>query len=399
MNKNKLIPICLCLVFLSTLFVAIFFTKNTGKNIFYEDFLNKGNFLAAVKSAVKSSVSIKKSTSTKTSAPISAPKNIAERKKEPYLSLSTPFFDFISKAIPESIKQNPIINTNDVFSITNPKVITSTSNVQDSLVNIFCSQKIGNLRRIVTGSGVLIKNDLILSNAHVAVYPLAADTYNSVSCVVRSGSPAKSTHSVKTVFVSPEWVRKNGSKITSSYTETGEDDYAILKITPLYPLQKNNLQPLQIELSAPSIGSEIKAGGYPAGTLSASTINSSLAVKIENLFIKNLLTFNGYKGGTLNTDIIETSPSAIGQQGSSGGVITDTKNKVLGIISTVIPSEIHSKTLIHSLTTGNINRSLQTYLNGGFSSVFIFGTNDLESLFNNNYRTELTSIVAKALSL
>ncbi len=377
--------------------VGIFSQFQLGNST--EKALQSGDMLAAVAASSKSSPSSSKSSTI----------NHFTRQKEPYLSLTSPFFDFMS-AFTAGTPNTAVTATkptrdNDVLSITAPKPLTPVTDIKGSLVNIFCSQKIGSLRRIVTGSGVIIKENIVLTDAHVGIYPLVADSHANVTCLARTGSPAEATHSVQAIFISPEWIQKHGASITTSYSETGEDDFALLKIKPVSASYKKTLPWLSIQETVPEIGTAILGGAYPANTLQVNGTGSALWSQTEQLTIKNLLTFEGRRGGPTNTDLIQTSLSTIGQQGSSGGVITDLNNNILSLISTVVDDGLSdsrstsAKKLIHGLTIAGINKSLERHSSGGLLRVLLFGTDSLASYFNTNYRASLTSIISQALSI
>lgn len=361
------------------LVLALFSGADAGNRI------RSGAIIAAVKSAADSN---KAATNAL---------NVFFRSKEPYLTLISPLFNFISML--------PTASPGDVLTIINPAPVAPVTNIERGLVNIFCSQKIGTFRKVVTGSGMLLKSGLVLTNAHVAAYPLVADSNSAITCLARTGSPAIATHGVKVLFISPEWVQKQGPRIASAYTETGENDYALLKITPLVggsynsSTQNTALIPLRIQEIVPGIGSPIKVAAYPANVLGNKGVDAALYSQTEQLTIRDLITFNGAQGTPSNTDVIETSPNNIGQQGSSGGIVADQNNNIIGLISTIVGSETSSGTLIHGVTIAGINKSLEHYSSGGLSKLILLGTDSLVASFNQNYRAALTSTLSRALSL
>ncbi len=243
---------------------------------------------------------------------------------------------------------------------------TKEYKIEDSLVNIFCSQKIGNLRKTITGSGVLIDNEgTVLTNAHVAEYPLIADTDSRVVCIARTGSPALKSHSVKVLFISPEWINKYGAQIEKGFSETGESDYALLTITPFD--KANDIgRPLAL-LPTDNIqtNSSVQALSYPADTLGTNGANSPLNIQKENLHIINPLQFSG---SSSQVDVFDTNQSILGQHGSSGGAITQ-DSKLIGLI----------------------NRELAKY-NSSLTNV-----GSLKNLFNLSYRSNLTLILTQGL--
>lgn len=362
--------------------------------------LRSGDMLAAVKSSsAPSGISSLNNTINRS---INSVLNIFTRKKEPYLNLVSPYFNYITILSSTTPKTSPSMSPQDILTVTNVQPLNHTVDIKNSLVNIFCSQKVGSQRKVVTGSGVLIKENLVLTDAHVAVYPLIADSNSAILCLARTGSPAQATHSIKVVFISPEWIKNNGSKINTAYTETGEDDYALLKITPLAKTaqpRKNTLTPLRIQDNVSGAGSPIKVTAYPANIFGSKGVDAPLHSQTENLITRSILSFTDR-----NLDMIETSISTIGQNGSSGGALTNQNNELIGLISTVVDpgaglDAMSGGKLIHGLTISNINRSIDKYSSGGLSKLILLGTESLENYFNQNQRNSLTSIIARALSL
>ena len=281
------------------------------------------------------------------------------------------------------ITTNPIAETLTTFK-------TKLLSAEDAAVNIFCSQKIGKLRKTITGSGVLINKDgTVLTNAHVAQYPLIADSDTSVVCIARTGLNSGKTYSVKTVFISPEWSAVNAPFIKTGGTEqTGEHDYALLQIQSSGDM---SALPMPINLEPVSVGSNIQIVTYPADIL-LSKPGTTLTRQKDTV---SLLSY--YSLGHSAKDALSTSATHLAQKGSSGGIIADTDNKLIGIVSIVTHVTGSSDKQIRGISTAHINTSLSRYIPNGLIKASNEGSKEILEYFNLNYRKNLTNLFKKHL--
>lgn len=302
------------------------------------------------------------------------------------------------KKLPENNQQlvtDRVSHTSTTTNTTNPlsnalnsfkPIITK---VEDASVNIFCSQRIGNQRKMITGSGVLIHKDgTVLTNAHVAQYPLVADTNKNVVCMARTGANVENTYSVRTVFISPEWSTKNAPYInTGGTTQTGEHDYALLKITG----DLGNLStPIPLTVNAESKGSLLQLVSYPASTLAQSG-------KIQRQKDSpSLLTY--YSLGYTDQDAFTTSETKLAQHGSSGALVANQYNQLVGIVSIITDSPTSSLKRINGITVLHVNQSISKYISDGLLKASNSGSESLSSYFDTNYRSNLTSLFNKYLT-
>ncbi len=298
-----------------------------------------------------------------------------------YLQLVAPIYDFLPTISPiapvspttQATPRVPLTqSTSSIPSlIPAPATLVATNPNTDKsthIVNIFCTQKIGKLRKTVTGSGILInQNGTVLTNAHVAEFPFLSEKDSSVSCIARYGDPATGALSIKTVFISPGWIMQYGPySSTENPLQTGKGDFAILAINmdELPKSNKNSLTPLPLKsenspstlLSNDSLlttGQPIYSLSYPANVLGEKGVNANLPIVKEDLSINRT-----YSLGITDLDVIETSPSFAGQKGSSGGAIVDSYGRLLGMITTTVNSSISGKANIRAITIEHINKTL-----------------------------------------
>lgn len=271
---------------------------------------------------------------------------------------------------------------------------------REALVNIFCTTKSGGSFKPITGSGIVIdERGIILTNAHVAQYYLLKDylVNDFVNCVIRTGSPAKSLYKAELVFISPSWISVNSSNIIEQNPKgTGEDDYALLRITER--TDPNKALPEQFPFIKPLYTSDVDVGdnvllaAYPAGFLSGITISKDLYISSAITKIIEVFTF---KGGTL--DLFSIGGSVVAQQGSSGGAVVDIDNKLLGIIVTSSTADNTKDRDLRAITIAHINRSfvkdtgfdLQTFLSGNIEAE--------ADAFNENIAPNLTQLLVDEL--
>lgn len=233
--------------------------------------------------------------------------------------------------------------------------------VRAALVNILCtSDRAGS--DSISGSGVIIDpRGVILTNAHVAQFFLLKDypEPNTVSCIVRTGSPAYPRYTAELMFLPPSWIRDNARKITQETpTGTGERDYALLRITggvsssitlpPKFPF-------LLTAINAPDIGTDVLQAGYAAGFLGSITIQSDLYASSAWTKIRDVFTFNA------NTvDLLSLGGSIVAQGGSSGGPVVNQDGVLVGVIVTNSGTGDTSTRDLHALATAYIVRDFES---------------------------------------
>jgi hypothetical protein len=268
------------------------------------------------------------------------------------------------------------------ISIPTPKPTTNplasqfsskNNNPSSAVVNILCSIPQGNMIKQISSSGVLISSTgLILTNAHVGIHPfISAYGNQSMSCKIRSGSPALTNHALSFIFISPNWTARHKGETSGIVgIDSGNADFAILKATlptdilkfatPISIRNTGGINPLYIfskdgaDISfSPdlSIGQSVTAIGYPI----TSSNSGALTKKQDQLSIRDLF---GFSSGVDQQDLIETSASTIGKNGSSGGAIVDTSSYLIALIANVIPTSSPDQTYIRAISLDHINTSL-----------------------------------------
>lgn len=246
--------------------------------------------------------------------------------------------------------------------------ITSISNagaeVEEALVNIYCTYTTDTFVRTTTGTGFFVHpGGVILTNAHVAQFLLLETVNNTgeTDCIIRSGTPAVPTYEADLLYISPAWVSKHASIISSTTPQgTGERDYALLYVTSGLD---NNPMPrvfpfLGVDtnlLSRHADESIVVAAGYPA----ESAIKNDgdviqLIPKRATTSIADLFTF-----GSNFADIFSIRESSVGEQGSSGGPVINSDGDVIGIIVTKGNPLADGEKSLRALTLSYINRTIK----------------------------------------
>jgi S1-C subfamily serine protease len=270
---------------------------------------------------------------------------------------------------------------------------------RNTLVNIFCTSQSSDLFSSASGSGVVISGSgVILTNAHIAQFLLLKDfngQKNSISCIIRTGSPAYSAYNIKLVYISPTWIKDNSKVITEQDpTGTGEHDYAFLKITSRVDgtpvTDKIPYMPVNISDSM-NVGDNALLASYPAGFLGSIDIEKDLYQSSAIAQIHTLYTF-----ATDTVDLISVPGTVVSQKGSSGGAVVNSNGELIGIITTSSDEDSTDARDLRAITTGYINRDLIN--TAGTDLKTLLGNADSASdIFNQTIAPTLTKILTNSI--
>jgi S1-C subfamily serine protease len=220
--------------------------------------------------------------------------------------------------------------------------------LHSALVNIVCTGSFtGEGQRIMSGSGIFIDpKGIILTNAHVAQYFLLAD--RGITCVIRTGSPAKSSYNAELIYISRVWLKENADILRAEVAKgTGESDMALLAVTttatrtklpvsfPYVPLARNSVLP-----NAP-----VAVASYGTQSLSTRQLQSGLFPTLAFGAVKDLYTF-----GTKTIDMFSLIGTAAAQEGSSGGGVVNADGRLVGLITTATVQGAFTDRLLNALT-------------------------------------------------
>ncbi|OHA09989.1 MAG: hypothetical protein A3H71_01405 [Candidatus Sungbacteria bacterium RIFCSPLOWO2_02_FULL_48_13b] len=253
-----------------------------------------------------------------------------------------------------------------------------------ALVNVICTSGNESLRPI-SGSGVIIDpRGVILTNAHVAQYVmLAQSTEINLSCVIRSGAPARPMWSAEVLYIPTVWVEEHAVDITNSNpTGTGEHDYALLHITGPYDAR----MPDASKGSYPSIPFDVREAisfpgdlmiitAYPAEFVGSAATQFDLHPVSSISPVSELLTFHAK-----TVDLVSFKGAAEAQSGSSGGPIVNVWGYVTGIITTTSDGLTTAERELRAITTSYIDRDLASQTGKGLAATL---SGDLQATADN----------------
>ena len=221
-----------------------------------------------------------------------------------------------------------------------------------------CSGNGSNVRGM-SGSGVIISpNGVIMTVAHVAQYYLLFDypAPGSISCTVRTGSPARATYIARPLYVSEEWIKENPATLmTFAPKGSGEGDYAFLEIVgSVSGATPSSFPYLPLSTNDPKKGDTAYIAAYPAQTLSSTEIRMSLARTEAVSSVTDRFTFD-----TNQVDVVSLAGNTAAQTGSSGAGVAGKDSRVFGMITTSSTEGPYASRRLHAITATYIRRSFE----------------------------------------
>lgn len=246
--------------------------------------------------------------------------------------------------------------------------------LRGAIVNIICTSKDSRIRSM-SGSGVVFDpKGLILTNSHIGQYYLLRDVLpaGTITCTVRTGSPAQNAYKAAPAYVSSQWISANPRTLTAAGAKgTGEHDFAVLVITgsasPL-PLPATFAY-IPLSKSDPKEGAELALGTYGAQSLSSKQIQDSLFPTLVVAKVKNRFSF-----GDGRIDLIALTGSAASQQGSSGGAVANAAGELVGIVTTSTQSGDYASRETRAVTVAHMRASFKIDSGEDFDQYFKKGT-------------------------
>jgi len=272
-----------------------------------------------------------------------------------------------SKNLAKSSAETASTSTNVATRIENPYPSPPESSdavnaaARAALVNILCLSR-GSIRPI-SGSGVVIDpRGIIITNAHVAQYVLLSENPAiDLSCVVRTGSPARIAWMASVLYIPPVWISAHAGELNAGQaTGTGEHDYALLAITApagsdALPAGGFPALPFDTRDRIGFVGDQVLAASYPAEFLGGIAAENSLYAVSSVGTIGKLLTFD-----TGTVDVVSLGGLIEAQSGSSGGAVVNPWGYLIGLITTTSEGASTAERDLHALTLSYINRDLTT---------------------------------------
>jgi S1-C subfamily serine protease len=270
--------------------------------------------------------------------------------------------------------------------------------LRGAIVNIVCISKEPGIRSM-SGSGVIFDSKgLILTNSHIAQYYLLRDSLpaGTITCTVRTGSPAQSAYKASPAYVSSQWLAANPRTLSTTGAKgTGEHDFAVLAITgSATPLPLPASFPyMPLSRSTPTDNMEIALGTYGAQSLSSRQIQESLFPTLVIAKVKNRFSF-----GNGPIDLIALTGSAAAQQGSSGGGAANASGELIGIVTTSTQTGPIESRETRVVTSAHMRSSFKKDSGEDFDSYFRNGnTKDFVEVFTDD-SVRLGNFLARELS-
>lgn len=277
-------------------------------------------------------------------------------------------------ATPEIIPEEPapVITTSPVETIasiptfydTPPLPLDVIHTVSTSaVVNILCATQSGSAVSGATGSGIIIDpRGVILTNAHVAQYVLIKDHPRAlVSCVIRTGAPAKAKYTAELLAFPYVWAENHGKDLLlESATGTGEHDWALLYITDTVDdSEKPRTFPFvsfDTRQAVTVTDDPVLLASYPAGFLRGAQLQRNLWPLSTTATIQKVYTFS-----ESIVDILSLGGTIVAQGGSSGGAVINQWNKLVGVIVTSSVGDTTDERDLRAVTLSHIDTSIQAH--------------------------------------
>lgn len=241
---------------------------------------------------------------------------------------------------------------------------TPTSNPLEAIVNIYCTSVTSRQIRTTTGTGFFVHpSGVIMTNAHVAQFLLLEKTgvFGDTDCVIRNGSPASARFKAELLYIPPAWVKANASLVDDrAPSGTGERDYALL-----YVVSDMDDKPLEEDVTFPALAlntdllprstteTTVTAAGYPAGSLMRDGTDTELLARSADTTVSELYTFDSNYA-----DVFAMRGSIMGEQGASGGPVTASDGRVIGMITTRGDDVRDGAGSLRAITISHVNRTI-----------------------------------------
>lgn len=270
--------------------------------------------------------------------------------------------------------------------------------IQEALVNILCIADPISPTGSISGSGIIIDpSGTILTNAHIAQEFLLKDypEKDTISCTIRTGSPATPAYVAELAYISPLWVVENKEAIKQESPKgTGKDDFALLTITgpSEFGEMPESFPFIPITFDEAKMGDVVISAGYPASFLSADAIRRSLVQISAAGTVEDIFTFL-----QTTVDVLSLGGVPLAQQGASGGAVVRADGSLIGLVVTSSLEENTQERDLRAISTGHIARSFQGQHSASFADFTLGDITPEAENFRTSIAPQLTELLLKVL--
>jgi hypothetical protein len=199
------------------------------------------------------------------------------------------------------------------------------------------------------------------------------------------------------IYMPTQWILDNKTSIrVSNPTGTGENDYALLRITGTTDETElpTALPFIPTDLSSSHVeeGDEILIVSYPAGLLGGETIIKNLYIASANSEVFKIFTFSNS-----TPDLISTGGTVVAQKGSSGGAVVSYAGGLQAIIVTSSDGATTGERDLRAITMSHIERSMQKFSGFGIENLLSGDIAIQANVFNQTVAPTLTNILVNEL--
>ncbi len=263
---------------------------------------------------------------------------------------------------------------------------------RSALMNIICT--VTDSGETVTGSGVFIDaRGVIMTNAHIGQYVVLSEVSSDITCVGRTGAPAKPYWKLRVVFMPEKWVQEHAKDLRSPQpTGTGEHDYALLAAEPLTandPSTPFTHVAVDVREAVVFQGDNVFLVSYPAGFIGGFLVQNNLNPATTVAQVRKLFTFQ-----ESTIDLLSLGGVILAQGGSSGGGVLNAWGRLVGIIVTTSDGKTTEERDLRAITVAHIDRSMRAHM--GMSIAEFLDSNLQEHV--NDFRVNKLNELAKMLT-
>jgi len=323
--------------------------------------------------------------STPTIAPAQETQTIQQKIEAPAVSDTQPHVEPSATAQPSAYTYPPLS-----FDVIHTAALPA-------IVNIICLPPKGSDAHGATGTGIIIDSSgVVLTNAHVAQYFVLKDypAPNSLSCILRTGSPARPAFTADVLYFPSAWAREHPHEYDSEFaTGTGEHDWALLRITDMSKAYTPDTLPVitpDTRSTISTINDELLITGYPAGFLGSQSIAHDLWPVSTIATVQKLFTF-----ATYSPDVFSVGGTIVAQGGISGSPAINAWGRLVGIAVTASEGATTDERDLRFVSLAYIDTDIQSQTGLTLAQFISSDLDDREENFYAAHKDELLQLLTQ----